>query len=361
MANRLSADGQYTVLVLEAGNSTQEDLLEAQIPLFNSKLKNTDADWKLKSVSQMNADDRNIGVPLGKLLGGSSAFNACLLHRCSPSDYDAWNTEGWYYEDLKQYFRKAEAYHDDSLTEIDETIHGIKGPLKSTHINKNAPLGSHFTKACKNYGLPEYRDITDLPCQIAVTGLEATIYQGQRSSAGSCYLPAEIQKNRANLFITLGCKVTRIIVNDNKQVTHVEYVNAAESIDQVYRVAVNREAILSAGAILSPSLLLSSGIGPKEDLEQLGIEVKADLPGVGKNLQNHWRVPLVHETSHPDMSLHGDIFEREKESLDRALTTKDGALTGLWPDAVAYMKVPVIHLYMNMLFHRGSNTHTGII
>ncbi|KAI7875529.1 uncharacterized protein EV154DRAFT_526556 [Mucor mucedo] len=336
LANRLSSCGKYTVLVLEAGSVTQEDSLEVQIPLLNGKLKNTPSDWQLKSVDQKNANDRTIPVPLGKLLGGSSAFNACILHRCSPSDYDAWNTEGWFYEDLKGYFRKAETFHDDAV-DVDESVHGVNGPLHVSHMNKTTTLGTQFTKACQNYGLKEYRDMTDLKCQIGVTGMDGTIYQGQRSSTGISYLPTDIQNNRPNLFIGLGCKLARIVVKDNI-VSHVEYTATGQ--DDVYTVTADREVILSAGAILSPLLLLLSGIGPKEELEQRCIEVQADLPGVGKNLQNHWRLPIVHETTRPEMSLHRGLFKEAKESLNRAINSKDGAFTQLWPDAVAYMKIP---------------------
>lgn len=339
LANRLSSNGKHTVLVLEAGSSTQDDMIESQIPLLNSKLKGSDANWKLKSVEQTGVDNRIIDAPIGKILGGSSAINACLLHRCSPSDYDAWNTEGWTYNNLKHYFCKAESYHDNSV-DVSKEIHGTEGPLNVTHINKESALGNGFRKACKNYGLQEYHDMTDMPCQIGITDLEAIIYDGRRSSAGSSYLPIDIQNNRSNLFIGLGCQVTRLIMDKDNSVSSVEYTRFGDD-SEIYRVNVNMEAILSAGAILSPSLLLQSGIGPEAELEKLGIDVKVNLWGVGKNLQNHWRVPLVHETTKQEMSLHHDLFEREKETLDAAIVLKNGALTQLWPDAVAYMKIPV--------------------
>jgi choline dehydrogenase len=353
LANRLSSNGQYTVLVLEAGISTQEDLIESQIPLLNSKLKNTDADWSLKSMKQTEADGRIIDLPVGKLLGGSSAINACLLHRCSPSDYDGWKTEGWAYDDLKSYFRKAENYHDDSVS-VDNDVHGTQGPLNATHINRETVLGNNFKTACKNYGLEEYRDMTDMPCQIGVTDMEAIIYQGKRSSAGTSYLPPDIQINRSNLFIGLGCKVTRILMDNENSVSSIEYTNIQED-GKIHKVFVDTEVILSAGAILSPFLLLKSGIGPKDELKKLGMDVKVDLPGVGKNLQNHWRVPIVHETTAQEMSLHRDLFEKEKETLDLAINSKEGALTQLWTDAVAYLKIPVrcsriLYLFLLILF-----------
>ncbi len=95
------------------------------------------------------------------------------------------------------------------------------------------------------------------------------------------------------------------------------------------------------GAIFSPYLLLKSGIGPKDELARHGIPTIMDLPGVGKNLQNHWRIPLVHETVEPEMSLHRDLFINRDVALKQALDQKNGAFTRIWPDAVAYLKIPV--------------------
>ncbi|KAI8331622.1 hypothetical protein EDC96DRAFT_488988 [Choanephora cucurbitarum] len=337
LANRLSSNGRYHVLVLEAGKSTP-DLLEVRIPLFNSKLKNSPADWQLKSAVQEHANQRQIGVPLGKLLGGSSAFNACIAHRCSPSDYDGWNVPEWSYGQLAQYFRKAETFHD--TVDISPALHGTSGPFHVSQMNRdNQPIGLHFKQACKKkLGLEEHYDMTDMPCQIGVTGLQASIYQGQRVSTGATYLPLEIQQEQDNLSIALGCQVNRLVLDEQHRVTHVEFRDIEQ--DTVHQVQVGQEAILSAGAILSPVLLLQSGLGPKEELEEIGIESLVDLPGVGKNLQNHWRVPLVHETKTADMSLHQGIFQLQEASLERALKQRDGPLTELWPDAVAFMKIP---------------------
>ncbi|KAL9537004.1 hypothetical protein MBANPS3_012172 [Mucor bainieri] len=339
LANRLSSNGKHTVLVLESGASTQEESLNVRVPLFNSKLKNTTVDWQLKSTAQQHADGRIIGVPQGKVLGGSSAINACLSHRCSPSDYDAWNMPGWEYEQLKHYFCKAETFQDDTAP-IASDLHGQSGPLNVMQQSDDSLLGKHFTKACQNYGMPQYHDITDVPCQIGVTGIQSTVYQGERTSTGSAYLPPDIQHNRPNLSIALNCTVKRITIDkDTSTVTHVEYTDNKDG--ELYRVNVGKEAILSAGAILSPLLLLSSGIGSKSELDALSIAAIADLPGVGKNLQNHWRVPLVHETTRPEMSLHQSIFEKQKESLERITESKEpSALSRAWPDAVSYMKVP---------------------
>ncbi|KAK4518480.1 uncharacterized protein ATC70_008698 [Mucor velutinosus] len=339
LANRLSANGKHTVLVLESGANTQEELLNIRVPLFNSKLKNTTVDWQLKSTAQQHVDGRIIGVPQGKVLGGSSAINACLSHRCSPSDYDAWNMPGWEYEQLKHYFCKAETFQDNAAPTANK-LHGQSGPLNVMQQSDDSLLGKHFTRACQNQGIPQYHDMTDVPCQIGVTGIQSSVHQGERTSTGSAYLPPDIQQNRSNLSIALNCTVKRIVIDkDTNNVTHVEYTGNTDG--KRYLVSVGKEAILSAGAILSPLLLLSSGIGPQAELEALGIATIADLPGVGKNLQNHWRVPLVHETTRPEMSLHQSIFEKENESLQRITDSKEpSALSRAWPDAVAYIKVP---------------------
>lgn len=336
LANRLSYNSQYSILVLEAGSNTQEDLLNIKVPLFNGKIKNSPEDWQFKSTPQPEVNNRTILVPQGKILGGSSAINACLYHRCSPSDYDAWSMPGWDYKQLQPYFKKAETFHDQYQPVCTNT-HGMSGPLQASQLDWNVPLAENFRKACKNYGLKEYYDISDRKCQIGVTTVQSTIFNGERSSSGSSYLNPSIQNNTANLFIGLGCKAERFILDNSKKVTHVVF--SAEG--NTYQVDVKREAILSTGALLSPYILLLSGIGPKAELERSGIETLVDLPGVGKNLQNHWRVPLVHETTSPEMSLHQDLFEKEDESLRLALSKKPSALTRSWPDAVAYMKIPV--------------------
>ncbi|KAG0747409.1 hypothetical protein G6F57_000141 [Rhizopus arrhizus] len=332
LANRLSANSKYKVLVLEAGSSTPDDVLESRIPLLNSRLKNTDVDWKLQSTCQSNADDRVISIPLGKMLGGCSSFNACLHHRCSPSDYDAWNVKGWTYDELRPYFCKAESFHDAS---VDENIHGTAGPLHATQADLGL-LGKYFKEACKEIGLQEHYDVTDEPCQIGVTRVQASIYRGERSSTGACYLSKETLKHQPNLTIAMGCHVYQILF-DNKRAHSVEFKDRNES---TFTVNVGREVILSLGAIFSPYLLLKSGIGPKDELARHGIPTIMDLPGVGKNLQNHWRIPLVHETVEPEMSLHRDLFINRDVALKQALDQKNGAFTRIWPDAVAYLKIP---------------------
>ncbi|CEG67535.1 hypothetical protein RMATCC62417_03948 [Rhizopus microsporus] len=326
LANRLSC--RYRVLLLEAGTRTHDDLVESRVPLLNSRLKNTEVDWKLQSVSQPNADNRTIGIPLGKMLGGSSAFNACLWHRCSPSDYDAWHTNGWTYKDLKPYFCKAESFHPA------HNVHGTSGPIHATDLEINPEsLGHYFRRACQNTGLPDYDDLTDKPCQIGVTHVQSSIYQGERSSTGACYLPKDILE-RTNLTVAMGCHVTQILFNGD-QADKVRFNHHNHD----YVVHIGREIILSAGALFSPFLLLKSGIGPKDELARHGINTVVDLPGVGKNLQNHWRIPLVHETIEPEMSLHRDLFINTEATLKQALDQKTGAMTRIWPDAVAYMKI----------------------
>ncbi|CAO3704102.1 unnamed protein product [Rhizopus stolonifer] len=208
------------------------------------------------------------------------------------------------------------------------------GPVHATQ-NSVGLLGNYFKKACKNMGLHEYYDVTDVPCQIGVTHVQASIYQGERTSTSVCYLPKSVQ-DRHNLTLAMGCHVQRILF-DGKRAQKVEFKDQEGTL---LTVDVGREIVLSAGALLSPFLLLKSGIGPRDELSQHGIHTVVDLPGVGKNLQNHWRVPLVHETVDPGMSMHHDLFINTDETLKQALDQKTGAFTRVWPDAVAYLKIP---------------------
>ncbi|KAI9267396.1 hypothetical protein BY458DRAFT_512260 [Sporodiniella umbellata] len=331
LANRLSFNGEYSILVLEAGTLTHREVLESRVPLLNSRLKNTEVDWKHQSARQPNANQRSISIPSGKMLGGCSSFNACLFHRCSPSDFDSWNVKGWHYNDLKSYFCKAESFHDEKAN---ANIHGMKGPVHATQQQLGL-LGNHFKHACKEMGIPEHYDLTDKPCQIGITTVQASIYEGERSSTSASYLPNEVIC-KSNLTLAMGCKVEKITFEQNVA-QKVEFKDFEGSI---FTVNIGRELILCAGALLSPFLLLKSGVGPKDELSKHGIPMVVNLPGVGKNLQNHWRIPLVHETLDSSMSMHNSLFVDTEETLRQALDNKTGPFTRVWPDAVAYLKIP---------------------
>ncbi|KAF7721234.1 hypothetical protein EC973_005016 [Apophysomyces ossiformis] len=333
LANRLSREDNQ-VLVLEAGTQIAEDVWESRIPGLNSQLKDSTADWALKTTPQSNAHNRTLDIPLGKLLGGCSGINAMVWHQCSPDDYNDWHVPGWSYNDLEPYFRKAETMTDN---QGDTAIHGTEGPMKVTHQSIKADqLGEAFRQACMERGLPAYRDITGRPEQIGVSELQASIWDGRRFPSSKGYLSASDAMARPKLEIGLGCHVARIVFQD-KRACKVVF----EQDQSTYEAYVREEIVLCAGAIHSPHLLMRSGIGPAEDLEAHQIPLVHDLPGVGKNLTNHWRVPLVHETK-PSYSLHRSLFSTEiaPYTYYDAWAHGKGALTRIWPDAVAYFRLP---------------------
>ncbi|KAG0175458.1 hypothetical protein DFQ29_007140 [Apophysomyces sp. BC1021] len=334
LANRLSC--QNKVLVLEAGSQVADSLWESRIPGLNGQLRYSEADWDLRSVPQVHAKDRTIEIPLGKVLGGSSAINAMVWHRCSPDDYNGWNVPGWTYEDLKPYFCMAEALIGAD-SNVDGAVHGTEGPMKVTHqdIGDDAGLGAKFRQACVDCGLTAYKDITDQEEQIGVTGMQASISQGRRSSTSACYLDPLVVA-RPELEVGLGCHVVRIEFQDKGA-----YKVVFEQDQQAFEVFLDMEVLLCAGAIHSPHILMRSGVGPAAELAASAIPLVQDLPGVGRNLINHWRVPLVHET-HPHMSLHRALFSADLSPYTYydAWADGKGALTRIWPDAVAYFGLP---------------------
>ncbi|KAI8370553.1 uncharacterized protein BYT42DRAFT_595278 [Radiomyces spectabilis] len=331
LANRLSAQKHIEVLLLEAGTEVAQELEASRIPGLSGRLRKSENEWCLRTTTQDKINDRSLDVPLGKMLGGSSAMNATVLHRCSPSDYDAWQIKGWTYDDLQPYFEKAEKYHASSASKVNG--HGTNGPMHTSDVEVG-PLGVPFRNACASLGLNFYEDMTLMRTQIGVTNVHAMIHRGQRSSTSASYMTAEVLE-RLNLTVALGCQVQKIVI-EKQRATHVRFT--LKGSQENLLVSARREIIVCGGAIHSPHLLMLSGLGCARQLADHGIEAIRDLPGVGANLQNHWRVPFVHETTNPKQSLHGGLF-RDPHSLVDAQNGK-GALTRAWPDAVAYFNIP---------------------
>ena len=231
-------------------------------------------------------------------------------------DYDLWRqqgNEGWSYEDVLPYFKKAENFHGDG----DEEFHGYEGPL---HVKKSDReddlLLEKFIEAGQQAGFPYTRDFNGKE-QEGVSRYEHTIKDGQRCSSARAYLHPVL--TRKNLFTMTDLIVDKILVEGNKAVgISVMEGNTPKQIN------ARREVILSAGAINSPQILLRSGIGPSEDLKALGIDVAQDLPGVGKNLQDHVGVVSQFSCTKPD-TLHrsAGVLARTLAGL-RFLLLRDG-------------------------------------
>lgn len=275
LANRLSADGQTRVLLLEAGSRDWNPMIH--MPGGLGKLFGPRVNWRFHTVPQKHLDNREVWYPQGKTLGGSSSINAMIYIRCQKEDYDNWaalGNPGWSYEDVLPYFRRAE--DNDRLA---DRFHGSGGPLWVSDQIGPHPITRAFVKAVQQYGLPYNSDFNGETMYGA--GLyQVTCRNGRRRSAAVSYLwPI---RDRKNLRIETHARVTRVVIEHGRAVG----VELAEGGSRRVEYA-DREVILSAGALNTPRLLMLSGIGDANELKSIGIDPVHHLSGVGKNLQDH--------------------------------------------------------------------------
>ena len=277
LANRLSEDPGVTVCLLEAGGTDKSPFIHIPAGLlkvvFDPKIN-----WKYVSAPQSQLNNRQIYIPRGKTLGGTSSINGMVYMRGHRLDYDEWRdfgNAGWGWDDVLPYFKKAENNEDFT----DDPLHGTGGPLNVKFLGK--VNGSHATLFEAIESL-QYKKIDDFngPDQEGWALNQTTTKDGRRFSTARAYL--EPAKDRKNLTIVTDAPVSRIVV-ENGRAVGVDYRQERETV----RVKANREVLLSAGAIVSPKILMQSGIGDPMQLKQHGIEVVREALGVGANLQDH--------------------------------------------------------------------------
>jgi len=278
LAARLTEDAGVRVLLLEAGG--EDRAMEIRVPAAFSKLFKSEVDWNYATEPEPHLNGRQLYWPRGKVLGGSSAINAMIYIRGNRLDYEYWKSlgnDGWGYDDVLPYFLKSEKQERGA-----SQYHGGDGPQCIGDLRYVNPLTRAFLSGAEELGIPRNEDFN------AETQEGAGLYQvtqrsGRRWSAADGYLkPA---RKRANLTVATQAHATRVLL-DGTRATGVEYISNGQTVQE----RAEREVILAGGAINSPQLLLLSGIGPAEELKLAGVQVVADVPGVGKNLQDH---PMV--------------------------------------------------------------------
>ena len=282
LANRLSADGRHSVLLLEAG--PKDNNLWIHVPLGYGKLfKEKTVNWMYQTEPEPGLDGRTIFQPRGKVLGGSSSINGLLYVRGQHEDYDRWRqhgNSGWGFDDVLPYFKKAENQERGA-----DDFHGAGGPLPVSDLVHADPLSAAFIAAAAETGIPVNPDFNGAS-QEGTGFFQTTTRRGRRASTAVAYLrPA---RGRGNLRVETSALAQRILF-DGRRADTIEFRQAG-----VLRTArARKEILVSGGAYNSPQLLQLSGVGPAELLRQHGIDVVLDAPGVGHDLQDHMQVRVV--------------------------------------------------------------------
>jgi choline dehydrogenase len=282
VAARLSENGRYRVLLLEAGPPDTNPWIH--IPLgFARTYVNPKVNWKFETQKQPQLKNRQLYLPRGKTLGGSSSINGMVYIRGNHGDYDEWRQrgcEGWDWDSVLPYFRKAE-----NQSRGEDEFHGVGGPLHVSDQPARFELAEAALTACEQAGIPRNPDFNGAR-QEGCGYYQTTTNRRRRWSTAKAYLaPA---RGRSNLDVRTGTHATKVVI-ENDRATGVEYHTA-----QGRRMArARREVIVSGGAYGSPQLLQLSGLGPGEHLREMGIEVVRDMPAVGANLHDHFNTTLT--------------------------------------------------------------------
>ena len=339
LASRLSEDPSVRVLLLEAGGKDRS--LKIKIPAAFPEQFHTKLDWDFATEPEPHVDGRSLFVPRGKALGGSSSMNAMLYVRGRPLDYDSWEAQGapgWGYSDVLPYFIKSE----DNVRGASE-YHGVGGPLHVSEQRSPRPLNRSLLAASEAAGIPRIADYNG-PEQDGVSMFQVTQKDGRRFSAADAYLRPAM--GRPNLVLRTGVSVLGVELEGERAVG----VRLRKGRRGVEVARAKREVLLSAGAIGSPQLLLLSGIGRAEELRAAGVEARHELPGVGRNLQDHPFVTVMWEVSDRDTLYGAD----KPKPLAEWLLRKSGKLSSTVAEVVAFTRTRGGLPAADIQFHMGA-------
>ncbi len=352
VANRLSADPDRSVLLVEAGGRDRNPLF--RLPMLMGRLFHSGiCNWRYHTEPVPTLNGRSLYWPRGKVLGGSSTINGMVYVRGNRHDYDRWaqsGLAGWSYDDVLPAFRRSEAH-----VERDDPFHNRTGELTVCRARGRNPLFDLFVEAGREAGHPVNDDFNGAE-QEGCGRYDFTIRRGRRWSTSFAFLRPVL--HRRNLTVATDSLVRRVLVEHGRAVG-VEFARRG----RVHRVRAAREVVLCAGTVNSPQLLLLSGIGPPEELEGHGLEVVHDLPGVGRNLQDHVDCVLSYECREP-VTLYRDLrADRLAASVVRGLVFGEGVATTFPYEAGAFLKTrpglvaPDIQLHFMPALERTANLH----
>ena len=337
LANRLSADHAFKVLLIEAG--PPDSRREVSIPAGWVSLFKSELDWHYETAPEQQLDGRTIYWPRGKTLGGSSSTNAQIYLRGARVDFDEWAANGaggWSYDEVLPYFRKAEKNERG-----ENEFHGGGGPLCVSDVRDPNPLSEAFLRSAISLGIPSNPDFNanDLD---GVGYCQFTQKDGRRCSTSTAYLTTA--RNRPNLDIWTDTHVTGILFTGRQATSVICRRGGTEK-----KIEAAREIIISCGAVNSPVLLMHSGIGPTQALRDNEIELVQPSEGVGQNLQDHPIVPIRFLANRP-VSL---LKAKSLNNLARYLLLRRGMLCGSGVDVLAHLRtrtdLPAVDLQLLLM------------
>lgn len=330
VAARLTEDPKVRVCVLEAGGPNRSTLVDMPAAVVTVMPREGKYNWALESEPNPQMNGRRSYQPRGRGLGGSSAINAMLYVRGHRWDYDHWaslGNSGWSYDEVLPYFKASE--HNEN---IQDDFHGQGGPLNVMNLRSPGKMNEIFLQACETQGMrrnPDYNGAEQEGC----FEYQVTHQNGERCSAARAYLLPNIQ--RPNLEVRTAARVRRVLFEGKKA------VGVEVDIDgQTTRLHARAEVIISGGAFHSPQLLQLSGIGEGAHLQEMGIPVVQDLPGVGQNLRDHLDVVHTYRSrfASDTFGISLPFVFRGAKELSRWFRRRDGIFTSPYAEAGAFFK-----------------------
>ena len=334
VAARLTERSGATVLLLEAGGPATNPAIAE--PGRLAEIWGSDLDWKITTSPQPGLGGRQVLINQGRVIGGSTAINALMWVRGNRRNFDSWSADGaagWGYDDLLPYFQRVEDY-----TGRGTEGRGRGGPISVVDNPDPASSSQPFLTAAVEIGYdgPAW-DYNGSRQEDGAGLLQFSMTPGGSRVTSTAYL--DLVRGRPGLTVATGAEVSRLVF-DGSRVTGVEY----RSGNETHVVGVDREVIVSAGALATPRILLLSGIGPEADLRALGIPVVSDLPGVGANLRDHLQMPVVFAATGPmptpELLTGNALFVNTRR--DRAGAAPDLQLN--FTPAVARPLVPILNI-----------------
>lgn len=332
LANRLTENGKHSVLLIEAGGSHKKFLVDMPSG-WGAMLYDPKFVWVYETEPEADAGNRKLKIPRGRMLGGCSSMNGLLYIRGFKQDYDEWEQQmgctGWGWNSLLPYFKKTEDQHN-----IKNDMHGgLGGEVTANNPIQIHPVSDAMVAAAEQAGYAKTADFNDGNPD-GVGYYQVNVKNGKRHSVARNGI--DKAEGRSNLTIVMNTFVNHITFDDNKRATGV-VAQSKGGATQTYKA--RREVIVSAGAINSPQTLMLSGIGPAAHLQEKGIKVLVDAPGVGQNLQDHGLAPMTWKMKDKSMSMNHEVQGLGAAvSMFKYLFGKKGAMTMSAAEVGMYFK-----------------------